>query len=392
MLRAVIFDMDGVIIDSEPQHARAAVNTLAELGVTIDMAYCYQFIGTTTNYMMETLIDDFNLSISPEELIALSLKHKKKLVMEEGYAPIPFVEELIARLYKDGIRLAIASSSSPQEISDVTKALGIHKYFDKFISGLQVENPKPAPDIFQKALKELGTNARETVIIEDSLNGILAADAAGIPSIGFINPNSGDQDLQKANVLTDSFEKITTEYIDNVCKRAAGEAITITTTRRLIIRELSVKDITEMYRIQTNPKVSAFIDALDEMLETEIEKHKAYIKYVYAFYGFGQWGVFSKTTGGLIGKCGIEHEEVDGKPELTLSYLVDEQHWGYGYAHECCQAVLTYAREKLDIHRVVSVIDIRNLHSIRIAKSLGMQEEKQINHKGRECYVYSIAL
>lgn len=392
MLRAVIFDMDGVIVDSEPQHARAAVNTLAELGVDIDVAYCYQFIGSTTNHMMETLIHDFDLSISPEELIALSLKNKKKLAKEEGYTPIPFVKELITRLYKDGIRLAIASSSSPQEIADVTKALGIHKYFDKFISGLQVEHPKPAPDIFRKALQELGTNARETVIIEDSCNGVLAADAAGIPSIGFINPNSGDQDLQKAHVLTDSFENITTGYLDNVCKRAAGMPITITTTRRLIIRELSVEDITEMYRIQTNPKVSAFIDALDEMLENEIEKHKAYIKYVYAFYGFGQWGVFSKTTGGLIGKCGIEHEEVDGKPELTLSYLLDEQHWGYGYAHECCQAVLTYAREELDIHRVVAVIDIRNHHSINIAKSIGMQEEKQINHKGRECGLYSIAL
>lgn len=392
MLKAVIFDMDGVIIDSEPQHALAEMAAIEEFGVDVDLNYCYRFIGTTTHSMMKQVIEDFSIDTTPEQLESRALFHKKRLIKEEGYPLIPFVKEQIIQLYKDGIKLALASSSVPSEIEDVVKTLGIRKYFDKIISGSSVKNPKPAPDIFKKALSELGVSASEALVIEDSTFGVMAADAAGIASIGFINDNSGEQDLSLATVLTDSFENLSTKYMNNVLLRHNGLPVTITTTKRLLIRELAVSDIENMYRIQRNPKVSLFIDAMDELLETEIEKHKAYIKYVYGFYGFGLWGVFSKTTKGLIGKCGIEHEEIDGKPELSLSYLVDEQHWGYGYAHECCKAVLQYAKEELEISHVVSVIDKRNEHSIRIAKSLGMKLEKEVRHKSRDCYVYGIYL
>ena len=104
------------------------------------------------------------------------------------------------------------------------------------------------------------------------------------------------------------------------------------------------------------------------------------------------WGIFSKTSKKLIGKCGIENLEVDGKNEIVLSYLLDTNHWGYGYALECCCAVFAYAKEELDIKRIVAVIDKKNTRSQNTAKNLGMTIEKEIPYKGHDCYLYSIQL
>ena len=73
-----------------------------------------------------------------------------------------------------------------------------------------------------------------------------------------------------------------------------------------------------------------YIDNIDDYLELEKEKQKAYIQNVYSFYGFGLWGVFGKTSKKLIGRCGLENETSDGATAIELSYLLDSQPWGYG--------------------------------------------------------------
>ena len=128
----------------------------SQFGVEITTENNYKFVGSTALRMCEAVIEEFNLTITPDEILAANSKAIHQLVKEEGYTPIPFTKELIKDLYKHGIKLAIASSSSAKDIDDVTKALGIKKYFNKFISGANLSNPKPAPDIFLKALKELG--------------------------------------------------------------------------------------------------------------------------------------------------------------------------------------------------------------------------------------------
>lgn len=146
-----------------------------------------------------------------------------------------------------------------------------------------------------------------------------------------------------------------------------------------------------MYEMYKNPEVRKYIPDIDEYLEVEVEKQAAYIRNVYSFYGYGIWGVFSKTSRKLIGRCGIENLMIDGKEEIALSYLLDNSHWGYGYALECCNAVLDYAREELDISRIVAVIDKENARSIHTAKNLNMTLEKEITYKGRNSLLYSIA-
>ena len=392
MLKAIIFDMDGVIIDSEPQHKRAALRVFERYKAPADYEYCTSFIGSSTANMAADAVKRFHLPVSPEQLLAELNEEKKAVRKEEGYLVLPGVTELIKHLYQKGYRLAVASSSSPAEIEYTLKSLGIKKYFKKLISSVNTEHPKPAPDIFLLALKELGVNAKEAVVIEDSHYGCQAAKAAGIVCIGYVNPNSGKQDLSDANVLLESFEAIDSRFFVNVHCRSTGQPVMIANTRRLLIRELSASDIKEVYDIYRNPDVRRYIPEITDYLDMEMEKQAAYIRNVYSFYGYGTWGVFSKTSKQLIGKCGLENLMVDGKEEIAISYLLDSKHWGYGYALECCKAVLEYAKNQLDITRIVAVIDCENTRSIHTAKNLNMHLEKEITHKGRQCFLYGITL
>ncbi|MCD7825069.1 MAG: GNAT family N-acetyltransferase [Clostridiaceae bacterium] len=392
MLKTIIFDMDGVIIDSEPQHAKAALRVFNRHGADADYDYCASFIGSSTEKLTRDAILRFQLPVSPDALIKEMNAEKKKVLGEEGYQPLPGIIDLIRELYQSGVRLAIASSSSIAEIESTVKALGIRKYFTKLISSSHVREPKPAPDTFLLALKELGCSARETVVVEDSCFGTQAAKAAGIVCVGYVNPHSGKQDLSAADVLLESFETIDYRFFKNVLHRSLGEPVTIANTKRLKIRELTAKDMKDIYQIYQNPEITKYIPDIDDYLDVEMEKQNAYIRNVYSFYGYGIWGVFSKTTKQLIGRCGIENLMVDGKQEITLSYLLDSKHWGYGYALECCRAVLKYAKSELDITRVVAVIDTDNSRSIHTAKNLGMILEKNFTYKGRDCYLYAISL
>lgn len=208
-LKAIIFDMDGVIIDSEPQHGRAALKVLHKYGADADMSYHEQFIGSSTANMAQKVISDFSLSLSPEELLAELNQAKREIHKEEGYPSLPGICELIPKLAASGWKLAIASSSNPAEINAVVSSLGIRKYFDQLVSSSNVAHPKPAPDTFQLALKKLGVSAEEAIVVEDSSYGVEAAIAAGIACVGYDNPHSGKQDLSRADVLLESFEGLT---------------------------------------------------------------------------------------------------------------------------------------------------------------------------------------
>ena len=141
--------MDGVIIDSEPQHGRAALKVLHKYGADADMSYHEQFIGSSTANMAQKVISDFSLSLSPEELLAELNQAKREIHKEEGYPSLPGICELIPKLAASGWKLAIASSSNPAEINAVVSSLGIRKYFDQLVSSSNVAHPKPAPDTFQ---------------------------------------------------------------------------------------------------------------------------------------------------------------------------------------------------------------------------------------------------
>lgn len=390
MLKAVIFDMDGVIIDSEPMHARANVLALKKYNIDIPIEYCYGFIGSTTYYMCQKMIEDYKIDATAEELLEANNNMKKHLLQLEGHTVVPYVIDLIKNLHAHGVILAIASSSPVSAIEEVLHSLELKDYFTTYVSGMQVKYPKPAPDIFLKAIDVLDLKADECIIIEDSMNGVNAAKAAGIACIGYRNPNSGNQDLRNAAILVEGFDEIDYQFINDIYHRAYHIPKMIATSDRILLKELTSEDFHTLYEICTNENIFDKIDDMKEDYDNEFNKYTAYIKRVYSYYGFGLWGVYLKDSLSLIGRCGFDYKCNDGKDEYELGYLIDPKYEGQGYATESVKVTITYAFTTLKIPSLVAYIDKSNLRSIHIAEILGMKKVKECIHNHRACYKYSI--
>lgn len=372
MLKAVLFDMDGVIIDSEPLHARAAINALQKYGVSLTPEFCYSFIGSTAKHMLEVIKENWQLSASIEELMQANQNAKKELVMQEGYPPIPYVRDLMKALQQDGYRIAIASSSPMDEILETVQRLQLTGFLNKIVSGMQVAHPKPAPDIFLAAARELSVLPSECLVIEDSSNGLRAAKAAGMPAVAFHNPNSGNQELSTANYVIEGFDEVTPFFLYQIYQHAYNEPAVMAESERLILRELSVDDLPALHRILSEPSIARFSGEPARPLAELSLVHKAYIRGAYQFRGYGLWGVFLKSTGELIGRCGFENTMIWESPSIELGYLISEKFQGEGYAFEAIQAALSVC-SRFDFPAVFAVINPENAVSIHLAEKIGMK-------------------
>jgi len=215
-MKAVIFDMDGVLIDSEPLHYATDKELLKELNISVPNNYLDKFVGMTNPVMWSQILEEFNLKNNVQEILQKQIALKIKLLDESNYQPIQGITELLLCLNEKNIKMAVASSSSKVFIKAVLKKLKIEKYFKFYISGEEINKSKPEPDIFLKAAEILKIEPKECIVIEDSKNGVIAAKRAGMKCIGFINKNSGNQDLSQANYITADFNALTFETLQSL--------------------------------------------------------------------------------------------------------------------------------------------------------------------------------
>ncbi len=391
MLKAVIFDMDGVIVDSEPLHAEAAKITMDSYGVHLPVEYFLNFVGSTTRHMYDNIIAEYKLSVTADELLEKNKFNCKKLYEERGRTPVEGAIDLIKELASHNLKLAIASSSTPEQIQVVVDEFGLAPYFTCLASGAALNKPKPAPDVFLEALRLLEVNADEAIVIEDSTNGVLAANAASIACVGFLNPHSGKQDLYSAATATDCLSALTPDYLCQVLDRFHGIPLTIATTNRLVLRELTLENMKGLYDIYQNKDICQYIPPMDSF-EEEKEKLSAYIKNIYPFYGYGLWGIFTSKDNLLIGRAGLQNRTIDGQEELELCYLIARDYQNQGYATEAGRRIIDFAIEELEAPRLVAVIAKGNDASCRVAQKLGMSYEKEVSYQGFDCYLYSLDL
>ncbi len=370
MLKAIIFDMDGVLINSEPIHFETDVNVLKKFNVELSYDFYKQFIGTTLYHIWDELIKEYKLTKSRAELIEMADVEKEKILSETGFIEIPGVKNLVKNIYENGYPLAVASSSPYDYIERATSAIGVRKYFKEILSGQFFENPKPAPDIFLEAAKKLGVKPEECLVIEDSKNGVRAAKAAGMVCVGFINPDSGDQDLSSADYLVEGFEEIDTNFLEMVYCHSREEAWTVMETRNLIIREIKMDDLEEMFEIYKDESISRYTDNLLDF-EKEKEFTQNYIKNQYKFYGYGLWVVIHKKSGKLIGRAGLSNRTIGNENEVEIGYLIGEKFQNKGYATEACIAIIDFAKKKLDLTKLNCFCLEENKAGTSFAEKLG---------------------
>ncbi|WP_239614542.1 HAD family hydrolase [Cohnella mopanensis] len=214
MSLAFIFDMDGVIIDSEPIHFEVDIQTMQHFGMSISHEQLERFVGMTNPEMWTILKQEYDMPQSVEEIIEYQLSSKIDILRTSELIPIDGITELLQQLKSRDIPIGLASSSPRRFIMEVLSKFQIEHYFQCIVSGEEVDKGKPAPDVYYEAAKLLGVSPESCFVIEDSRNGIKAAKAAGMQCIGYVNHNSGNQDLSAADRIVTSIREIELDEIE----------------------------------------------------------------------------------------------------------------------------------------------------------------------------------
>ncbi len=208
-IKCVIFDMDGVIIDSELLHKKAYYETFTSLGLDVSEELYKTLTGSSTINAFQKLIAHFKLDKNPNELV---LQKRARYVdffeNDPNLHLVDGVEEIIKYFYNKGMTLVLASSSAMVNINRVFNRFDLNQYFTAKISGADLKESKPHPEIFEKAAVLGNTPKENCIVIEDSDNGVKAANDAGIYVFGYRNPLAADQTLENANTVITKFSEL----------------------------------------------------------------------------------------------------------------------------------------------------------------------------------------
>ena len=208
-VKAVIFDMDGVIIDSEPIHSRVKMDTFAHFGIPFKEADLAAYMGRTSGAIFrETLAKYGRTDINPQDMAAYKHAHYLEILQSGEIAPVEGTVDLIKSLHAAGMPLALATSSNVRVMNTVLDSFAIRRYFSSILSGGELPESKPNPAIYLLSAERLGVAPADCLVIEDTTNGILAAKRAGMYCVAYRNPHSGQQDLTEADEIVDSFAEI----------------------------------------------------------------------------------------------------------------------------------------------------------------------------------------
>jgi HAD superfamily hydrolase (TIGR01509 family) len=214
MIKTVIFDMDGVIVDTEPVHRYAYFQHFEELNIAVPEGMYTSFTGFSTRNVFQKLKGHFLLEQEVEDLIQRkrsifndAFDTKEDLELLEG------VEKLIKDLHQKGMQLILASSASKVTIERVFNRFRLHQYFSHIVSGEDFPKSKPDPAIFEHAASLSIAPKENCIVIEDSTNGIKAAKAAGIFCVAYNSVHSKDQDLSLADVVVSHFDELNFEKV-----------------------------------------------------------------------------------------------------------------------------------------------------------------------------------
>ena len=214
MIQTVIFDMDGVIVDTEPVHRYAYFKHFEELKITVTEDMYTSFTGLSTKNVFQKLKESFEINQDVDDLIQRkrsifndAFDTKGDLILLEG------VEDLIRELHENGIQLIVASSASKVTIERVFRRFKLHQYFSHVVSGEDFPKSKPHPAIFEHAVGLSIAPKENCIVIEDSSNGVRASKAAGIFCVGYNSIHSKDQDLSDANLIINNFNELSFDKV-----------------------------------------------------------------------------------------------------------------------------------------------------------------------------------
>lgn len=220
---AVIFDMDGVIIDSNPYHRMAWGRFLDTKGIVIsDDVFKNQIFGTTGSGALRRLIGE-GLTEGEVEAFKREIEGEYRDIIRhlDGVEPVNGLVDFMESIKNGGHKIALATSAPAENVELVLNRFGIYKLFDLMVDITQVTKGKPDPEIYQMAVNRLSISKRQCVVFEDSISGITAAKCAGLVVIGVTTSHSSEELKEAGAVFTiGDFSEISLEKVLEVLQRA----------------------------------------------------------------------------------------------------------------------------------------------------------------------------
>jgi len=207
---AVIFDMDGVLIDSEPIHVGIEKLLFNKLGIDVSETVHRSYMGASNEFMYSDLRSRFKLSESVTELIESDELFRSDYFHRLDTIPAnDGLISLLGQIKTAGLKLAVATSSSPEIANLLLNKCGIAPFFDAIVTTSEAGKSKPSPDVYLLAAKKIGVSPEDCIVFEDSPNGLLSAKSAGMFCVVIQSDSELIQKLSKADYLIQSFTEIT---------------------------------------------------------------------------------------------------------------------------------------------------------------------------------------
>lgn len=206
-IELVIFDLDGVILNSEPLHDNAKRRILSEAGVdkNVDLAWS---VGRPNKELWNMMIDKYGLKKTADELEKTQYMYILEEIEEKQINLTNGLIELLDWLKEKNKKIGLASSSNRFYVLAILRYYKISTYFSYIVGGDEVDRKKPSPDVYLKVLGLSGESANNSIALEDSKAGSEAAVSAGISCVGYLNPTSGEQELSKCIATISHIEQI----------------------------------------------------------------------------------------------------------------------------------------------------------------------------------------
>jgi beta-phosphoglucomutase len=211
-IAAVIWDMDGVLADTTSQHLLAWQETFARRGIKFTEEDFKRGFGIRNDAIIKNTLGE-QTTKAEIEAIAREKEATFRRIIGKDIKPLPGALKLLKTLYDHGIRMAIASSTTIENIRLIVGSLGIAKYLKAVITGHDVTEGKPSPKVFLLAARRLGAEPKNCIVFEDAVAGVKAAKSAGMYCVAVTNTHPGEK-LNEADLIVDSLEMVTVEDLE----------------------------------------------------------------------------------------------------------------------------------------------------------------------------------
>lgn len=214
MLQAVIFDLDGTLVDSESLNRSVNEELFNEVGLALTESDYDSFVGLSNKDLWKYLIDRYGLDVTVEEMV----QRKKEKILplwreKDRYGLMEGAVEFLHELQAQNIPLGLATSSMEDSMHAKLKAHDLDQFFQQKVSGDHVLKGKPDPEIFLLTADKMGVDPASCVVIEDAENGVLAAKNAGMKVVGYTNGGKNMQNLERADLVIDRFDELSIDML-----------------------------------------------------------------------------------------------------------------------------------------------------------------------------------